>query len=110
MEVMRSAVAPQYFEDTILSGATFAPPEAVTRGLVHDIVEPDALLDRAIAAATTLAALPPAAFALTKRQLRAPTIERLDDKKVDAAIARIWEAPETLGRVRDYVERTLRKS
>jgi enoyl-CoA hydratase len=110
MEIMRAAVAPQYFEDTILSGATFAPPEAVTRGLVHDIVEPDALLDRAIAAATTLAALPPAAFALTKRQLRAPTIERLDDKKVDAAIARIWEAPETLGRVRDYVERTLRKS
>jgi enoyl-CoA hydratase len=110
MEIMRAAVAPQYFEDTILSGATFAPPEAMTRGLVHDIVEPDALLDRAIAAATTLAALPPAAFALTKRQLRAPTIERLDDKEVDAAIARIWEAPETLGRVRDYVERTLRKS
>jgi enoyl-CoA hydratase/carnithine racemase len=110
MEVMRSAVAPQYFEDTILSGATFAHADAVARGLVHDIVEPDALLDRAFAAAGTLAALPAAAFALSKRQMREPSLQRIDDKEVDAAIARIWEAPETLGRVRDYVARTLRKS
>jgi len=29
---------------------------------------------------------------------------------LDAAIAQIWTAPETLTRVRDYVARTLRKS
>jgi enoyl-CoA hydratase/carnithine racemase len=109
MEVMRAAVAPQYFEDTILSGATFTPADAVVRGLVHDIVDPEALLDRAFVAANTLAALPVAAFALSKRQMREPAAQRIDDKEIDAAIARIWEAPETLGRVRDYVARTLRK-
>ena len=40
MEIMRCATAPQYFEDAIFSGATYTPPEAVARGLVHDIVDP----------------------------------------------------------------------
>jgi enoyl-CoA hydratase len=110
MEIMRCATAPQFFEDTILSAATFAPAEAAARGLVHEVVEPDALIERALAAANTLAALPPAAFALTKRQLRANELARLHDKEVDAAIEQIWTAPETLARIRDYVTRTLRKS
>src|SRR5216683_6145023 len=36
MEIMRCATAPQYFEEAIFSGATYAPPDAVTRGLVHE--------------------------------------------------------------------------
>src|SRR5262249_21534987 len=58
MEVMRNAVAPQYFEEAIFTGATYAPPEALGRGLVNEIVEPEALLERAVAAAKALAALP----------------------------------------------------
>jgi enoyl-CoA hydratase len=110
MEIMRRATAPQYFEDAILSGATYNPPEAVARGLVHDIVDPHELLDRAIDAANTLAALSPAAFAITKRQTRGPAVERLQRADVDADIDRIWTAPDTLARIRDYVSRTLRKS
>jgi enoyl-CoA hydratase len=110
MEIMRCAMAPQYFEDVIFSGATFAPPEAAARGLVHDIVDPHALMERAVAAAKSLAALSPPAFALTKRQTRAPALERLAHADVDAAVTQIWTAPETLARIRDYVARTLRKS
>ena len=40
MEIMRCATAPQYFADAIFSGATYMPPEAAERGMVHDIVEP----------------------------------------------------------------------
>ena len=109
MEIMRRATAPQYFEDAILSGATYNPPEAVARGLVHDIVDPHELLDRAIDAANTLAALSPPAFAITKRQTRGPAVERLQRADVDADIDRIWTAPDTLARIRDYVGRTLRK-
>ncbi len=47
LEIMRCAMAPQYFEDAIFSGATYTPPEAVARGMVHDIVDPHALLDHA---------------------------------------------------------------
>ena len=110
MEIMRCATAPQYFEDAILSGATYNPPEAVARGLVHDIVDPHELLDRAIDAANTLASLSPPAFAITKRQTRGPAVERLQRADVDADIDRIWTAPDTLVRIRDYVSRTLRKS
>jgi enoyl-CoA hydratase len=110
MEIMRCAAAPQFFADAILSGATCTPAEAVARGFIHDVVEPQALLERAVAAAKALAALPPKAFALTKRQIRAPALERMQSPELDAAIAQIWTAPETLARVRDYVARTLRKS
>jgi enoyl-CoA hydratase len=110
MEIMRCAAAPQFFADAILSGATCTPAEAVARGFIHDVVEPQALLERAVAGAKALAALPPKAFALTKRQIRAPALERMQSPELDAAIAQIWTAPETLARVRDYVARTLGKS
>jgi enoyl-CoA hydratase len=110
MEIMRCAAAPQYFEDALFSGATYTPPEAAGRGLVHDIVDPHELIERAVAAAKGLAALSPAAFALTKRQTRAPALERLARADVDAAVTQIWTAPETLARIRDYVARTLRKT
>jgi enoyl-CoA hydratase len=110
MEIMRCATAPQYFEEALFGGATYAPPEAAARGLVHDIVDPHELIGRAVAAAKSLAALPPAAFALTKRQTRAPALERLARADVEATVAEIWTAPETLARIRDYIARTLRKS
>jgi enoyl-CoA hydratase len=110
MEIMRSAIAPQYFEDAIFSGATYAPPEALARGLVHEIVDPPALIERAIAAAKTLAALSPAAFALTKRQIRGSASQPPNRADIDAAVTEIWTAPATLDRIRDYVDRTLRKS
>ena len=110
MEIMRCATAPRFFADAILSGATYTPAEAVARGFIHDVVEPQALLEHAVAAAKALAALPPKAFALTKRQIHAPALERIQSPELDAAIAQIWTAPETLARIRDYVARTLRKS
>ena len=109
MEIMRDATAPQLFADAILSGATFTPLEALARGWVHEVVESPALLERAIEAANALAALPPKAFALSKRQIRQPALQRMHVADVDAAVEQIWTAPETLARVHDYVARTLRK-
>lgn len=109
MEIMRCATVPKFFADAIFSGATYTPLEAAERGWVHDLIEGHALLDRAVEAAKALAALPPNAFALSKRQTRAPALERMKDSNIDAAVEQIWTAPETIERVRDYVARTLRK-
>ena len=109
MEIMRCATAPQFFADAIFSGTTVTPSEALARGWVHEVVEPPALLERAVEAAKTLAALPPKAFALSKRQIRQPALTRMQAPDVDAAIEQIWASPEILARVRDYVARTLRK-
>ncbi len=109
MEIMRNAVASQYFEEAIFSGATYAPAEAVERGLVNEIVEPDALLERAAAAAKALAALPAGAFAVSKSQTRQLALERIERDARGSEVERIWASPETLARIRDYVARTLRK-
>jgi enoyl-CoA hydratase len=111
LEIMRFAAAPDRFESMVMSGATFAPEAAVGLGLVDDVVAADTLIDRAVAAAETLAALGPEAFALTKRQTRQPVRERLDrdGPLFDAAVDAVWFAPETAARIRDYVTRTFKK-
>jgi enoyl-CoA hydratase len=111
-EVMRFATAPQYLPDVILSGATFPTEEAQRRGLVDDVVEPGQLMEQALAAAQTLARLPPATFAMTKEQIRQPLIDRMTQhgERIDALAEEIWTSPHTLVHVRNFVAKTLKKS
>jgi enoyl-CoA hydratase len=111
-EVMRFATAPQYLPDVILSGATFPTDEALKRGLVDELAEPDQLLERALAAARALAALPPTTFAMTKGQIRQPLIDRMAEHgaRVDTLAEKIWASADTLAHVREFVARTLRKA
>jgi enoyl-CoA hydratase len=111
MEIMRHAMAPQYFEHAIFSGATFTADEAALRGMVDEVVEPEHLPGRALSAAMALAALSPEAFALSKRQTRQPCLDRLerDGPRIDDAVTQIWCAHDTLERISDYVTRTLKK-
>jgi enoyl-CoA hydratase len=111
-EIMRFVAALQYFEDIIFSGATYAPEAGRERGLVHDVVEPELVLDRAVAAAEALASLRPGAFALTKQQSRQVVQDRVqqDASRFEAAVRDIWTAPESVARIRDYVARTFKKS
>jgi enoyl-CoA hydratase len=111
-EVMRFALPPRYLAEAMYSGATFQTDAALAIGLVDELVEPAALLDRAVAAAETLAALSPRAFAQTKQQMRQGARDALErhGKAVDAASADIWAAPETLRYIRDYVAKTLKKA
>jgi len=110
-EVMRFATPPAFFPEVILSGATYPPDVALSRRLVDELVEPEALLERALAAAQTLAALPPQTFALTKRQLRQSVTDAMAQHgaRVDAEAEQIWTAPETLAHVTDYVSRTFKR-
>jgi enoyl-CoA hydratase len=111
-EVMRFSTAPQHFPDIIFGGATFPTAEALTRGLIDEVTEPDALMDRAMAAAQTLAQLPVPTFALTKRQIRQPLTDRMakDGARVDAIAEEIWTNADTLERVGAYVAKTLKKT
>jgi enoyl-CoA hydratase len=111
-EVMRFATAPQFFADGILSGATFTPDVALARGLIDQVTEPAALLDRAVAAAETLAALPPPTFALTKQQIRQGVADAMERHggRLERASEQIWISATALDRVRDYVSRTFKKA
>lgn len=111
LEIMRNAVAPQHLANLLYSGETVAPAQAVEYGMIDELVESDALLERAIAAAERLASLPSRAFTLTKQQLRAPAIQRLREigPQFDAIAQQLWEAPSTQEAVKAYVAQTLKQ-
>ncbi len=96
----------------MLSGATFTPDVALTRGLVDQVVEPAQLLDPRSRPAETLAALPPATFALTKQQLRQNVTDAMEHGTAPASKPRsteIWTSAVTIDRVHAYVAKTLKK-
>jgi hypothetical protein len=61
--------------------------------------------------AEKLAALPPLAFALTKRQVRERAIRRVreDRPAFDKGVQALWEAPSTLEAIRVYVAQTFKR-
>jgi enoyl-CoA hydratase len=111
-EAVRLVVTPRFFPEVIYGASTYPPDAAIERGLIDEIIEPDALMTRAVAAAKLLAALPASGFAMTKRQMHAPVNERLarEGKDIDAAVEDLWKTSEVTERVRAYVARTLAKS
>ncbi|SDI05567.1 enoyl-CoA hydratase [Actinokineospora alba] len=110
LEIIRHAVG-HHAQRLINTGAVLDAEAARSVGLVDEVVGPDDLLDRALTRATALSRIPPAAFALTKRQLHRPARTRIeaargvDDPKVTA----LWQSPKALSNIADYLE-TLRQS
>jgi enoyl-CoA hydratase len=110
LEIVRFAVPPQHLQSLIYRGATLDADAALQYGLVDAVVAPERLLAEAIGIARSFAALPPAAFALTKDQLRGPARQRMASGRAsDAAAEEAWASRDTLALIRDYVARTLSK-
>ncbi len=111
LEIVRFAVSPRFVPDLMFNGATLTADAAVEAGLADVAVEADTLDAEAMAAAEALASRPATAFAVTKQQLRAPTLERIRDGRrlLDGRIHEIWCSPATLDAIRGYIERTFKK-
>ncbi len=111
-EIVRFAVPPRNLAEFTFGGATYDAEAASQRGWVDEAVDVDALLEQAMAAAQKLAQLSPPAFAQTKKEIRLPVAARMEcsGAATDKTVADIWAAPETLGYIRDYVARTLKKA
>ena len=109
--LMRHVCSPTVLQEVALTGRTWGPDEALSRGLLDEVVEPAALFDRALERANAFAAVPARAFALTKRQLRSATLEKIDrdQEELGAQILEAWCAPEVGAAVKAYVDKTLRK-
>ena len=74
LEILRYSVSTVEAQRLVMSGRILTPEEAREAGLVDELAPAEDLLDRAVAAATELAAIPRPAFALTKEQLRGPAL------------------------------------
>ncbi len=111
LEIMRARTGSSFFEEVALGGATYVVPEALNKGLIDGVVEPEQLLAEAIIVAESLAAIRPELYALSKQQARRPVREAIDSRtRLDETeIAALWESAETHAAVQAFVERTLKK-
>jgi enoyl-CoA hydratase len=110
LEIMRFSTPPQFLQSLAYRGTTFIADEALGRGIVDAVTDPDRLLDEALAMAASLAAIPSPAFALTKRLMREPTMRRIRaGAAIDAEAVEAWASDEILGAIRTYVAKTLKR-
>lgn len=75
LALARANVRTDRFEDLLLPGRKIGPAEAVEAGYADELLPGEQVLARAQEVATTLAALPPRAYAGTKRRLRGATAD-----------------------------------
>jgi enoyl-CoA hydratase len=110
LEVVRFAVPRHRLQSIVYTGRTLAPPDALAEGLLDEVMPPDGLMPRAREVAAQLAALPPEVFRATKQALRADAVARMDAAaEYDRRAHALWSAPETHARIREYMERVVRK-
>ena len=110
LEIVRFATPPQHLQALIYRGLTLAADEALRYGLVDAVVDPDRVLDEAVAIAEGMAAVPFEAFHLTKRLLREPALRLMREGGViDAVVQDAWAGETVQSAVRDYVARTLKR-
>jgi enoyl-CoA hydratase len=110
LEILRFAVPARHFQQLLYGGATVETDQAVECGLVEEVVEPGALMERALKAARDLAAMGEENFRLTKHQIRAPVLERMERgyQETRETIQRIWSSDATLAAIRSYVASTFK--
>ena len=78
IEVVRQELRPDVARQLVLFGHNITAAAAVAAGVFDEMVDSEALLERAIAKANEFVALPQTAFARTKRQLRSRACEAIE--------------------------------
>ena len=111
LEIARFATPTQHFPTLVCTGRTWPPEEALARGLVDELVEPEPLIDRACAVAEELGSIPPSAYTATKLAVRRPMIEaaRRQAALTDEAVLAQWCAPATLRQVAAFAGQTIKR-
>jgi enoyl-CoA hydratase len=110
IETIRFAVPSSKLQQLIYTGLTLAPADALAWGLVDEVVPPEELVPRAQAIARQLAAVPAEVYAMTKKQLRADALARMDSSQEnDAAAVAEWASPQTHAAIKEYFARTVSK-
>ena len=112
LEIMRFATPSQHFQTIVCRAETYEPAAALGLGLLDEVVDPDELLDHALARAKRLASVHRESFAITKREIRRPVVVRVRalEQTVAREVHERWLEPGTLERIRDYLDRTIPKN
>ncbi len=109
LEILRFAIPPHRFQDVVYGGETYDGARAVEIGFFDRWVAPKELLSEAFSVAERYAQYPPAAFRLSKEEIRRPVQDFLErhGRHFDERAHAQWVAPDTIETIRRYVDSTL---
>jgi enoyl-CoA hydratase len=112
VETLRCQVPASSLFPVMAEGGLFSAEEALRLGLVHDVVDPSKLLERALERATALATLPGLAFAHVKASLRGPALASIQASAPTDAAGWVgtFHAPAAQRLLRDVVARLTKKA
>lgn len=104
-------VGPASAEKLAVAGALVPAAEALRLGLVDELVEPDAVVERAVAKAGELVTLPARAMAATRELARRDLVESFarEERATWEAFVEDWFSAETQAALRALVERLSKK-
>jgi len=111
-EVTRHALPPERAREVMLTGALYTPEEARARGLVDEVVEPEALISRAVAVARTIARDSLEAYAAIKANMLAPALARIADtrERIDREFLDVWFSDSARRQMREVRQRLLARN
>lgn len=105
LAILTERLDPRVLRTLIFGGRNVQADEALATGLIDEIAEPAALMDRALAAADRLARIPAQTFAIARRELAAPVLDRVRAMSdVDAAVLEVWSSDEAFAAIRRYLD------
>jgi enoyl-CoA hydratase/carnithine racemase len=106
LEVLRYTCGDQA-EAVTLSGRVFRGADAVTHRLADELLPAAEVLDRAVAVADDLGAIPAYGYRLAKQRLRQPVLDRITATSwADLEVRRIWASTDAAAAIRASLERT----
>lgn len=88
--VVAAELAPHAARVLALGNELVDAAECLRLGVFDEVLDPDAVLPRALELAASLAAFPPDTYARTKRELRSATAERLRDAAAEDPLLARW--------------------
>jgi len=111
LEIIRFATPRERLPAMLYTGATFPAEEALAIGLIDEVAAAPYFMDRALDVAEKLARVSHAAFAATKRHLRAPALDamRRYESEFGSSVLDAWSSHETHAQIRAYLDSRVRK-
>lgn len=110
LQIMAARLDDSALRDLVFTGRTVQADEAKALGLIDEKCPAGMLIDRAREAAQRFAAIPAAAFALTKEAFYTPVLERAKSLSgLDTRVAHEWMQQHTYDTIRSYLDRTIKR-